>query len=220
MDKRLFAIGDIHGCFNTLRTLLEEKIQIKEGDKIILLGDYIDRGTQSKEVIDYIIDLKDKGFYVVPLLGNHESMLLDAYNDEGLTSKWIQNGGTSTLKSFNISSLKDIEPEYIEFFKGLTYYFAFEEYLFVHAGFNDSVINPFTDRYSMIWLCKQTYENPLLMNKIIIHGHRPIPVADCKDLVDSNKNVINLDTGCVYSNMTGYGTLTAIELNARSLYFA
>jgi serine/threonine protein phosphatase 1 len=219
MNKRLFAIGDIHGCFNTFRTLLEQKIQIKEGDKIILLGDYIDRGTQSKEVIDYIIDLKEKGVDIVPLLGNHEAMLLDAYNNEGLTSKWIQNGGSETLKSFNLTSLKNIEPKYLEFFKGLSYYFTFEEYLFVHAGFNDSDINPFADKYSMIWLCKQTYENPLLMNKIIIHGHRPIPIEVCKNIVHSNKNVINLDTGCVYSNMTGYGTLTAIELNARSLYF-
>ena len=89
--------------------LLEQKIQIKEGDKIILLGDYIDRGTQSKEVIDYIIDLKEKGIYIVPLLGNHEAMLLDANNNEGFTSKWIQNGGSETLKSFSISSLKDIE---------------------------------------------------------------------------------------------------------------
>jgi len=220
MNKRLFAIGDIHGCFNTFRTLLEQKIQIKEGDKIILLGDYIDRGTQSKEVIDYIFDLQAKGFDIVPLIGNHEAMLLDAYNNEGLISKWIQNGGSETLKSFNLTSLKDIEPKYIEFFKGLSYYFVFEKYLFVHAGFNDSDINPFADKYSMIWLCKQKYENPLLMNKIIIHGHRPIPVEVCKNIVHSNKNVINLDTGCVYSNMTGYGTLTAIELNTRSLYFA
>jgi serine/threonine protein phosphatase 1 len=220
MNKRLFAIGDIHGCFNTFQTLLEQKIQISEGDRFILLGDYLDRGIQSKEVIDYIIGLKEKGVDIVPLLGNHESMLLDAYNNEGLTSKWIQNGGSETLKSFNLTSLKNIEPKYIEFFKGLFYYFAFEEYLFVHAGFNDSDINPFADKYSMIWLCKQTYENPLLMNKIIIHGHRPITVDVCKEIVHSNKNVINLDTGCVYSNMTGYGTLTAIELNTRTLYFA
>jgi len=220
MNKRLFAIGDIHGCFNTFRTLLEQKIQIREGDKIILLGDYIDRGTQSREVIDYIIDLKEKGFDIVPLLGNHEAMLLDAYKNEEFTSIWIQNGGSETLKSFDITSLKDIEPKHIEFFKGLDYYFAFEEYLFVHAGFNDSDSNPFADKYSMIWVCKQTYENPLLMNKIIIHGHRPIPVEICKEIVHSDKNVINLDTGCVYSNMTGYGTLTAIELNTRSLYFA
>jgi serine/threonine protein phosphatase 1 len=220
MNKRLFAIGDIHGCFNKVRSLLEQKIQIKARDQIILLGDYIDRGTQSKEVIDYIIDLQARRFDIFPLFGNHELMLLEAYNNDELTSKWIQNGGSETLKSFNISSLKDIEPKYIEFFKGLSYYFAFEEYLCVHAGFNDSNISPFTDKYSMIWLCKQTYENPLLMNKIIIHGHRPITVDVCKEIVHSNKNVINLDTGCVYSNMTGFGTLTAIELNTRSLYFA
>ena len=220
MDKRLFAIGDIHGCFNAFQILLVQKIRLIKSDKIILLGDYIDRGIQSKEVINYIIDLMAKGFDIIPLLGNHEAMLLDAYNNKELTSAWIQNGGSETLKSFNITSLKDIEPKYIEFFKGLSNYFAFEEYLFVHAGFNDTDINPFTDKYSMIWLCKQTYENPLLMNKIIIHGHRPITVDVCKEIVQRNKNVINLDTGCVYSNMTGYGTLTAIELNSRSLYFA
>jgi serine/threonine protein phosphatase 1 len=220
MIKRLFAIGDIHGCFNAFQILLEQKIQLIKSDKFILLGDYIDRGTQSKEVIEYIIDLQAKGVDIVPLIGNHEAMLLDAFNNEGLTSKWIQNGGSTTLRSFDIDSLQDIESKYIDFFKGLSYYFAFEEYLFVHAGFNDSEINPFADKYSMIWLCKQTYENPLLMNKILIHGHRPISVDVCKEIVHSNKNVINLDTGCVYSNMTGYGTLTAIELNTRSLYFA
>jgi len=220
MNERLFAIGDIHGCIDPFRTLLEKKIHISNNDKIILLGDYIDRGTQSKQVIDYIIDLQNKGFDIVPLLGNHESMLLDAYRNEVLVSNWIQNGGSETLNSFKINSLNNIEPKYIGFFKGLHYYFVFEEYLFVHAGFNDSDINPFTDKYSMIWVCKPTYENPLLMNKIIIHGHRPISVGTCKEIVQSNKNVINLDTGCVYSNMTGYGTLTAIELNTRSLYFA
>jgi len=220
MNRRLFAIGDIHGCFKAFQILLEQKIQLIKSDKIILLGDYIDRGTQSKEVVDYIIDLQAKGFDMVPLLGNHEAMLLDAFKNTELISKWIQNGGSETLRSFDIKSLNDIEPMYIGFFKGLHYYFVFEEYLFVHAGFNDSDINPFTDKYSMIWVCKPTYENPLLMNKIIIHGHRPISVGTCKEIVQSNKNVINLDTGCVYSNMTGYGTLTAIELNTRSLYFA
>jgi serine/threonine protein phosphatase 1 len=65
-----------------------------------------------------------------------------------------------------------------------------------------------------------TYENPLLMNNIIIHGHRPITVDVWKEMVHSNKNVINVDTGCVYLNMAGFGKLTAIELNPGSLYFA
>jgi len=94
MNRRLFVIGDIHGCFNTFQILLEQKIRLIKSDKIILLGDYIDRGIQSKEVINYIIDLQAKGFDIIPLLGNHEAMLLDAYNNEELTSKWIQNGGS------------------------------------------------------------------------------------------------------------------------------
>ena len=220
MNERLFAIGDIHGCFDAFQILLHQKIQLLNSDKVILLGDYIDRGTQSKEVIDYIIDLQTKGFDIVPLLGNHEAMLLDAYENEELVSIWIQNGGHETLKSFNISSLNDMEAKYIEFIKGLPYYYAFKEYLFVHAGFNDSVPNPFADKYSMIWTCRTVYENPLLINKIIIHAHRPIPVDVCKKTVHSNSSVINIDTGCVYSNIPGYGSLTAIELNTRSLYFA
>jgi len=195
-------------------------MRIRDSDKIILLGDYIDRGNQSKEVIDYIVDLQNKGFDIVPLLGNHEAMLLDAYYDGVLLSNWIQNGGSETLKSFNINSLIDIEPAYIEFFKGLPYYFAFEEYLFVHAGFNDSDVNPFIDNYSMIWVCKKAYKNPSLINKTVIHGHCPIPVVVCKERVLNNNNVINLDTGCVYSNNTGYGSLTAIELKTRCLFFA
>ena len=165
MNKRLFAIGDIHGCFNAFQLMLEQKIQLEKSDKLILLGDYIDRGIQSKEVIDYIMDLQAKGFDIVPLLGNHESMLLDAFNNEIRTPTCIQNGGSETLKSFKIASLTEIEPKYVEFFKGLSYSFAFKEYLFVHAGFHDFDINPFADKYSMIWVCRPAYENPLLMKK-------------------------------------------------------
>jgi serine/threonine protein phosphatase 1 len=220
MNCRVFAIGDIHGCFETFRILLDQKIRLTKSDKVILLGDYLDRGTQSKEVIDYIIDLKSEGYNITPLSGNHEAMLLDAFENEWLILKWIQNGGYETLRSFNISSLKDLDPKYIGFFTGLPYYFSFEKYLFVHAGFNDSDTNPFADKYSMIWVCKQKYENPLLADRIIIHGHRPVAVEVCKRTVQSNNSVINIDTGCVYSGMQGYGTLTAIELNTRSLYFA
>lgn len=220
MTQRLFAIGDIHGCYNAFRTLLERHIQIKKSDKIILLGDYIDRGAQSKEVVDYIIDLQSDGFDIVPLLGNHEAMLLDAYYNDGHLSLWIQNGGTETLKSFGIRSLKNMERRYIDFFSGLPYYFAFEDYLFVHAGFNDDLNNPFEDRYHMIWKCKERYKHPSLKDKTIVHGHRPVSKTICKENVPGKNKVINLDTGCVYSDYTGYGTLTALELYTNCLYFA
>ena len=218
MNKKLFAIGDVHGCFDKLKVLIEEKIQIKKSDKVILLGDYIDRGTQSKEVIDYIIELKEKGFDILPLIGNHEAMLLDALANNEFLFLWIQNGGSETLKSFGISSLEFLEAKYIDFFKKLRYYFSFEEFLFVHAGFNDEVNNPFEDKYHMIWKCRENYKHLLLQNKIIVHGHCPIKESVSKKLLQESGNVINIDTGCVFSDKVGYGKLSAIELYSKVLY--
>ncbi len=93
MNSRLFAIGDIHGCFDSLKELVENKIQLQKDDKLILLGDYIDRGDKSKEVVDYIIGLLENGFDVIPLMGNHEAMLLDAFED-----KKISQNGSKTVE--------------------------------------------------------------------------------------------------------------------------
>lgn len=219
MNNKLFAIGDIHGCFYSLKELVENKIQLQKDDKLILLGDYIDRGDKSKEVVDFIIGLLENGYDVIPLMGNHESMLLDAFEDKKNISKWIQNGGNETLKSFEVNSLKEIESKYIEFFKGLRYYYSFEEYLFVHAGFNDNLLNPFTDYYSMLWKCKETYTNPLLSDKTIVHGHNPVRVAICEERVLAKHRVINIDTGCVYKDNEGYGMLTAYDCNRQRILF-
>ena len=219
MNKRLFAIGDIHGCFDSLKELVENKIQLQKNDKLILLGDYIDRGDKSKEVVDFIIELLEDGNDIVPLIGNHEAMLLDAHENKKNISIWIQNGGNETLKSFEICSLKDMESKYIEFFKYLRYYYSFEDFLFVHAGFNDDLVNPFTDFYSMLWKCKESYTNPLLVNKTIIHGHNAISVSKCEERVLSRHYVINIDTGCVYKEYEGFGRLTAYECNTQSILF-
>jgi len=141
MNNRVFAIGDIHGCFNSFKKLIEQKIQLTKSDKLVLLGDYIDRGSQSKEVIDYIIELIEKDFDIVPLRGNHEQMLLDAFFDDGHIPIWIFNGGNETLKSFGINSLKKLETKYLDFFGSLQFFFEFEAYLLVHAGFNDEIQN-------------------------------------------------------------------------------
>ena len=69
MNNRLFAIGDIHGCCDSLKELVENKIQFQKNDKLILLGDYIDRGDKSKEVVDFIMELQEKGFNIIPLMG-------------------------------------------------------------------------------------------------------------------------------------------------------
>ena len=219
MNNRLFAIGDIHGCFNSMKELIENKIQLKKNDKLIFLGDYIDRGTESKKVVDYIIKLKQNKYDVITLLGNHESMLLEAFNDVGSISKWIQNGGSETLKSFNIDTLKDIDPTYIHFFNNLKLYYELDEFLFVHAGFNDELENPFSDNYCMVWKSKNQYFNPLLKNRTIIHGHSPVTLSVCQKQIKSNSKVINIDGGCAYSN-DQLGKLIAIETNAKSIFIA
>jgi serine/threonine protein phosphatase 1 len=216
--KRLFAIGDIHGCFDSLQELVENQIQLTENDKLVLLGDYIDRGDKSKEVIDYIIELQAQRFDVVLLKGNHEVLLLETFEDEKNKSKWIQNGGLETLNSFGIDSITDITLKYLEFFKNLKNYYSFEKFLFVHAGFNDKILNPFNDTYSMVWKSQNAYLNPLLSNKTIIHGHRPITVDFCKKQIEEKQQVINIDTGCVYKEKIGYGKLTAIELYSKKLF--
>lgn len=218
MSNRQFAIGDIHGCFDSLKELVENKIQLQKKDKLIFLGDYIDRGPKSKEVIDYIIELQNNDYDVVTLLGNHESMLVDAYNNGGAMSKWIQNGGAETLKSFELDSLTNIDSKYLDFFNNLKYYFENEEYLFVHAGFNDTIENPFTDKYCMLWKSREIYSNPLLKDRTIIHGHSPVSLNITLNQIANNSKVVNIDGGCVYSN-AHLGKLVALEINSCSILF-
>jgi serine/threonine protein phosphatase 1 len=220
MEKplRLIAIGDIHGCFDSLKKLIEDLIMLTEDDKLVLLGDYIDRGNKSKEVVDYIVELQEQGFDVVSIKGNHEVLLLEAFEDEKNEPKWIQNGGGETLKSFGIDSIKEISAKYLKFFNNLQSYYSFEEFLFVHAGFNDKILNPFQDNYSMVWQSQTAYSNPLLIGKTIIHGHKPITVDFCEKQIENKQQVINVDTGCVYKEKIGYGMLTAIELYSKKLF--
>lgn len=218
MKERLFAIGDIHGCIDQLRELVESVIDIRKQDRIVFLGDYIDRGSKSREVVDYIMDLQHNDFVVIPLIGNHEWMLLEACEKDDRLINWIYNGGSSTLESFGINSLNELGREYIDFFISLQYYYLFKNYIFVHAGFNDIISDPFDDRYDMIWTRRESYSNPVFKDKIIIHGHTPVTLESCRKMIDEKNRVINIDTGCVYSDIPGYGHLTAIELFSMRLF--
>ena len=216
--KRLIAIGDIHGCLENLQNLTLNVLKIAREDRLILLGDYIDRGENSKGVIDFIMNLADDGYNVIPLLGNHEAMLLEAV-DTGDPLLWFMNGGGETLRSFGVTSPENIPLKYIDFLRKLTYYYSIGKYLFVHAGFNDSATDPFTDTRMMLWTRSDIYTNPVFDEKIIVHGHNPIKVEYCKYLNSMKSRVINIDTGCVYYE-GGYGKLTGIELYTGKLFFA
>jgi serine/threonine protein phosphatase 1 len=218
MNERLFAIGDIHGCFDQLQILVEERIKIRQSDRLILLGDYIDRGYKSREVTDYILDLIQRGYDIIPLIGNHEAMMLESIDNESHISGWLMNGGYETLFSFGIESPDKLQEKYLNFFRNLRYYFILDQFIFVHAGFNDDIADPLEDKYHMIWSRRETYSNPFFSEKVIIHGHTPIPISVCRENVASGTRFINIDTGCVYDKLGGYGHLTAIELFTRELF--
>lgn len=215
--SRLFAISDIHGCFRPFYELVVKTIKLKKSDRLILLGDYIDRGYESREVIDFIMDLQEGGFDVTPLTGNHEVMLLDAYNDPKMLPHWQINSCFTTLISFDIQNIIKLDTRYLEFFKNLDYYTLVGDHYFVHAGFNDGLADPFTDRVHMIWESRESYKNPLFAGKTIIHGHRPKKIDYVRMLIKQRSNIIPIDTGCVYGFEMGYGFLSALEVNTMEL---
>jgi serine/threonine protein phosphatase 1 len=214
---RLFAISDIHGCFDAFYELLIRRIGLDRSDRLILLGDYIDRGEKSKEVIDFIIDLQAKGYNITPLLGNHEAMLMDSYQNPVMLPVWYMNSGMTTLHSFGIRDIADIDKKYTDFFMSLHYFEISGNFIFVHAGFDDYAPDPFADTHSMIWECRTQYDNPALAGKTIIHGHRPKTTDWVKKMINEKSKVIPIDTGCVYDSELGYGNLSALEINSMLL---
>jgi serine/threonine protein phosphatase 1 len=215
--SRLLAISDIHGCADTFNELLFNSLKIVKSDKLVLLGDYIDRGAKSMEVIDLIMDLIEKGYDITPLAGNHEVMLLDALYDKSMLPMWLINNGLSTLESFSVVNVEEIEKKYLVFFTRLSYYEKIRDFYFVHAGFNENANDPLEDTFGMIWECRNSYSHPLFAGKTIIHGHRPKTPDFVRKMIASGSGTIPIDTGCVYTGSPGLGFLSALEVNSMNL---
>jgi len=143
--SRTFAISDLHGCPETLRIIVENQLRPQPHDRFLFLGDYIDRGPDSKGVVDYIFQLQNAGFEVRALRGNHEALMLAAFEsgDHESIDLWMRNGGRSTLDSFGISDVRQLPHRYLSFFESLDYYLELENCLLVHAGFNCHAPDPF-----------------------------------------------------------------------------
>lgn len=213
--ERIFAIGDIHGCSKTFEKLLNEKIQINKEDQIFCVGDYIDRGDDSKGVIDIILRFRNEGYHIYTLRGNHEQMMLDAANDKKAMNLWLGNGGKNTLKSFGIKSPDDLLPEYRSFINETEFYLQKYNYIFVHAGLNFRKQNIFEDKQAMLWERDFFPQQPALEDRIMIHGHTPIPLTF---ILKQKGNCINIDGGCVYTNRPHFGNLVAIDCNKREFF--
>lgn len=207
--QRIIAIGDIHGCNNAFQKMLFEELQVTKEDAVYLVGDYIDRGPDSKGVIDTILSLQEKDFQIHCLRGNHEEMMMESLIDEDLYYRWLESGGEETLESFHIASFSEMPEKYVRFFDNTKYYFDTGDYIFVHAGLNFNLENILEDREAMLWNRNYNPVQPALGNKLLIHGHTPKPL---EYILTQKGNCINIDAGCVYTDEEGYGNLVAIIL--------
>ncbi|MBN2486071.1 MAG: serine/threonine protein phosphatase [Bacteroidales bacterium] len=217
MESKVFAIGDIHGCYKTFEKLLDTAAPARN-DTIVLLGDYIDRGPSPQKVIDLILELKSGGYKLVTLMGNHESMLLESRQNIHAFTNWMYNGGEATLRDFGIGSVAEMGTVYLNFFRGLRFYYEAGRYLFVHAGFNEKPAETFNDVHSMLWARKECYASASFENKTIVHGHSPVDCLLLENAVRDKQQVINVDTGCVYAHRKGLGYLSAVEFPAYKIF--
>jgi len=208
--SRIIAIGDIHGCAKTFHKLVIDEIRIRKSDTIYCIGDYIDRGPDSKGVIDFILDLRKKGYQIRTLRGNHEELMMESGEDDQAYKDWVRNGGDATLRSFGVSSYADFLPEYKDFFNRTRIYLLNGPYIFVHAGLNFGPDDIFKDREAMLWIREFTVDKQKLGDRKIIHGHTPRPL---EAIVNPERDdVYCLDAGCVYKDRPGHGYLVARNL--------
>lgn len=214
---RRFAVSDIHGCFKTFRHLIENIIALQKKDYLFLLGDYIDRGPDSKGVLDYILQLKEAGYNLVALRGNHEVLALESLNNPTKYDSWIINGGQKTLNSFGVSDIHEIPELYFRVFGSLPYYTLLPDYWLVHAGFNFKADNIFEDYHAMLWI-RNWYSNinlEMLQGQIIVHGHTPIKPKEILENLDLRAYpAINIDAGCTFGR-----SLCALDLDKQTVVF-
>ena len=141
-DGKRYVVGDVHGCARSFRSMISGKIKLKKEDTLFLLGDYIDRGPDSKGVLDIIMELQRENYNVKPIMGNHGYMLLQSLEDEAEFENWKKNGSLQTLTSFGIpedkanepNSVHLIPPLYIDFLRQMRFFEETEDFYFVHAG--------------------------------------------------------------------------------------
>jgi serine/threonine protein phosphatase 1 len=217
MIVRRFVIPDIHGCERTFRRLLEEVIQLRKEDSLYLLGDLIDRGPRSKEVIDAIRLLQEEGYNLHPMRGNHEDMLLQSCSIRTFFHLWMVNGGHKTLKSFGVEDACEIPPFYRALIGNFPYFIELDDFVLVHGGLNFTIPDPFTDKEAMLWSRSTKVVKGLIGGRRLIVGHTPMNREEITRSLTEDR--IMLDNGCVYKGEPGLGYLAALELNSMTLYF-
>lgn len=237
----IYAVGDIHGRRDLLDRLLElidaDAANLPAGirPQVVFLGDYIDRGLKSRDVIDLFASGALARFDPVYLLGNHEEALLRFFREASFGSQWARYGGAETLYSYGLAppnqraSLNSHEEmsaarnawtriwnefrtrlpaEHLSFLQSLKTYYTAGDYLFVHAGLRPGVKLEDQSSRDMLWIREEFLEDPAPFAQMIVHGHTPM------DAVYHDDRRIGLDTGAFLT-----GRLTAARLIGTDVAF-
>lgn len=214
---RTIAIGDIHGCRDALAALIDAIAPAAE-DTLVTLGDYIDRGTDSRGVLDYLIALAGR-CGLVPLLGNHEEALLDALRDSTTLRRWLTLGGGDTLRSYGWrpgglrSRLADwIPPRHRQFVADCRPYHETKTHLFVHAGYVPELPMDQQPGEALRWrVTDANVATPYQSGKTAIVGHTPQSSGEILDL----GFLVCIDTNCARG-----GWLTALDTDTGRIWQA
>ncbi|AWN43816.1 metallophosphoesterase family protein [Methylobacterium durans] len=202
-----YAIGDIHGCYDHLRELLNRIEEHREGRprKLVFLGDYIDRGPDSAGVISLLRDLQaSEPEDVVCLMGNHEDLMIHAHSVPGLRINWLMNGGAATLQSFGVAGPEDLPDDVVRWAESLPTVYEDAQRFYVHAGFRPGVPAPDPDQHARLWIREPFLTEDHDFGKYVIHGHTPLLDGE----PDVRRFRTNLDTGCVYGGALTAGVFT------------
>ncbi|MGK7930935.1 MAG: metallophosphoesterase family protein [Microcystaceae cyanobacterium] len=209
---RLLAIGDIHGCSTALDRLLDA-VKLRKTDKIVTLGDYINKGPDSKGVIERLVQLDQQG-QLIPLKGNHEIELLEAREDKYHRAKWLNLRGEATLSSYSRKKSKDlsvIPSHHWRFLRqSCLKSWSTEQFIFVHANLNPFAPPQQQDEYHLFW---EKFINPLphYSGKTMICGHTS----------QKDGKPINLGYAiCIDTWACGKGWLTCLDVNSGQIWQA
>lgn len=228
---RVYAIGDIHGRLDLLTTLHSDILEDTRRhphvgtNVLIYLGDYIDRGPFSREVIEYLMRDPLPGFESVRLMGNHDEAMLKFLEDPAIGPSWSSYGGDATLLGYGVRAQADsvgfarwedmrrqlieVMPQsHVDFLKALKTSVEAGDYMFVHAGVRPGVPLALQRQEDLLWIRDTFLDSPLDHGKVVVHGHTPVEAPEVRP------NRIGVDTGAFAS-----GVLTAVVLDGESRRF-
>lgn len=213
-----YAIGDVHGCLLTLREMVEVRLGLGMDDLLVMMGDYVDRGPDSKGVLDYLSSLQQDGYDVVILRGNHDDMIVRARFSELWEASCLRNGGDATLRSFGVERHRDIPIEYCDMIDRMPLIHLEPDFILVHASLNTIALDPFTDYHSMLFAREEIIKYYPLHGRRLVCGHTPQTQQEIRWRIDEGRKII-VDAGCVYNDREGRGWLCALNLDTMETIF-